>query len=277
MAIFPKEAPSLYVLGPVSLSRDGKRIAVELDRSPVVVKRGADSVVQESRSAIAVIDLVSSRMHVLASEKTDHRSPSLSADGRLIAFAASGGGERAVVVADMEAGTARSFDPGGEPVEVAISADGNTLAYSARSTNDLDLFAADLRAGTRHLISDRPGDDSLSSISADGTRVAFAGEVFGDREILLADLRAGTIRDISRREGKDDFPRISADGRRIVFSGLMGESRQLFFADVETGLVKTLSGSDAWDYGPSISGDGKKVLFISGGQIFGTVRFLQVD
>ncbi|MBN1419056.1 MAG: PD40 domain-containing protein [Planctomycetes bacterium] len=268
----PDDAPRWYAGGSPSLSRDGRRIAFETERRPIVLLRGS-----EPRSGIAVIDMASSRIHVLIAEDIGHRSPSLSADGRLLAFAASGGGKRAVAVADLETRRVRSFDPGGEPVDVVISGDGNTLAYSARGDDDLDLFAADLRTGTRRVISDRPGDDQMPSISSDGIRVAFAGEVSGDREILLADLGAGTIRDISRREGKDDFPRISADGRRIVFSGLVAEDRHIFVADLENGSVDDLSRLTSWDYGPSIAGDGRTVIFLSVHGFFAIVQFARVE
>ena len=102
-------------------------------------------------------------------------SPSVSGDGRYIAFAAAG----AVWVHDRQLRTTDRIEPGWDP---AISADGHHLAYVSTVQALANVFVLDRRTGTIQCVSrsrsgGRANGASLNPVvSADGRRVAFQSE-----------------------------------------------------------------------------------------------------
>jgi Tol biopolymer transport system component len=137
------------------------------------------------------------------------RNPSLSDDGRFVAFdstatnllgaGADTNGVRDVFVRDRQGATTSrvSVGPGGIEGDAisqvtAVSGDGRFVAFQSQATNLLepgsdsnaasDVFVRDLRAGTTSRVSVGPGgvqangDSFLTDISADGRFVAFDSE-----------------------------------------------------------------------------------------------------
>ncbi|MEW2048956.1 hypothetical protein [Streptomyces sp. NPDC005476] len=187
--------------------------------------------------------------------------PSISADGRYVAFASlardlvPGDTNRAddVFVRDRRTGvvTRVSVDSaGGQANNVSrnpsISADGRYVAFESSATNLVagdtnryrDVFVHDLQTGETTRVSvGRQGEQSDSesfhpSISADGRFVAFdspasnlvAGDTNDIHDVFVRDRQSGeTTRvsvDSNGRQGDDisQVPSISADGRYVAFS-----------------------------------------------------------
>ncbi len=198
----------------------------------------------------------------------DSSHPSMSADGRYVAFESD----------------ATNLDP-----------DSNDLVT--------DVFVRDLKTNTTILVSRAGGPtgavgDANSrdpSISADGHRVAFVSNADnldsdsddGVEDIFVRDLRANTTTLVSRATGPtgavadDDSgaPSISADGNHVAFDSVADDLdpesddaiRDVFFRDLQanaTTLVSRATGptgavGDGFSGGPSISADGSRVAFHS--------------
>jgi Tol biopolymer transport system component len=159
--------------------------------------------------------------------------PSLSADGRFVAFHSEAtnlvsgdtNGQFDVFVRDLQAGSTRrvSLGPRGAQgnrfsLNPAISGDGRVVAFQSDAgnlvpgdTNDAwDVFVRLLATGTTRRVSVGPGgaqvadgtDSGVPDISADGRFVAFtsrspdlvAGDENGDTDVFLHELRAGATR-----------------------------------------------------------------------------------
>jgi Tol biopolymer transport system component len=205
----------------------------------------------------------------------DSYSPSLSADGRYVAFQTeasnlnegpAGGG---LLVLDRQTGefsaVARSSD--GDPANdyatgLVISADGHTVAFYTAADNLVegdtqlcdngkwncrDVFVHDLLTGETALVSRNAngvgGDDDswTPSLSADGRYVAFASAA----DNLL--------------EGNPDSPPISGDMDRIYVHDR--QTGQTTLASVNSDGAPASSNSVSAS--PSISGDGQLVAFLS--------------
>jgi Tol biopolymer transport system component len=195
-------------------------------------------------------------------------APSLSADGRFVAFE---------------------------------SSDDNLVAGDRNQA--FDVFVRDLVAARTELISacapvlasqTPDGDSSLSdfSVSADGLRVAFWSEadnlvtndLNGLRDVFVRDLAADETILVSistngsAGDGLSSEPALSADGRYVAFSSyadnlVLGDSnnkQDVFVRDLQTGITSLVSvnqaGTSSANGGsasPVISSDGRFVLFQS--------------
>jgi Tol biopolymer transport system component len=246
--------------------------------------------------------------------------PSMSADGRYVAFLSSasdlvpgdGNGTEDVFVRDLVAGTTRRAsvdaeggDPDGYSTSPSISADGRYVAFASYATDIVpgdgngrpDVFVRDLVGGVSVRVSvDTGGGDPNAeswgpSVSADGRMVAFwsfasdlvPGDGNGEPDVFVRDLMAGsTVRASVDSDGGDanDFsslPSISDDGRFVAFSSgasdlviedANGEA-DVFVRDLVAEVTTRVSvdarggDPDSSSCCPSISGDGHYVTFRS--------------
>jgi Tol biopolymer transport system component len=214
--------------------------------------------------------------------------PSLSSDGRWVAFAS----------------TAPLSDPAAGPEHVESP---------VRQVYLRDLVTAKTILVSRPVRGSRPnGDSSVPSLSGDGRYVAFASEASnfsesdGNRgtDIFLFDRETGATKHISRAangstaSGTSANPAISGDGRYIAFqsdaANLVCASRCLqtqedinllwdaFVFDRLTGKTIRVSEDDLggwmeWSMGPSIDDEGKVVAFSSRHRIDGNDRRDDLD
>src|SRR4029079_18630653 len=185
-------------------------------------------------------------------------NPSLSADGRVIAYETSESkrGELDVWVADLRTGKATRA--GKNIYEPALSPDGRYLAY----TGGTDVFLRDLRTGATRRVSD--GREAWEPVVARGvTAVAYSS---GD-DVIVRDLRSGTTAKVPNAFE----PSLSADGRRVAFTTRGDQDTGVYVYDLDTGAT-TLASRASGTAGapaqgasghPSISADGRRVAFTS--------------
>ena len=180
-------------------------------------------------------------------------APSISADGRYVAFASTADNLSAedndpaadIFVRDLQTGAAtlvnRATGPTGAPGDrgaeaPAISGDGRFVAFASEADNlsdedtnaALDIFVRDLQTNTTTLVSrasgasGAPGDwrSEDPSISADGRFVAFSSiaqnlsdEDGSGADIFVRDLQANTTTLVSRASGAPGAP---ADGGSVA-------------------------------------------------------------
>jgi Tol biopolymer transport system component len=307
--------------GGPSISADGRYVAFSSFASDLVPGDGTNDMTD-----IFIRDLVAgttarASVDTGGGDPNDESiSPSISADGRYVAFGSSasdliqgdGNGWIDIFVRDLVGGTTvrASVDTeGGDPdsgsLSPSISADGRYVAFYSYA-DDLgwgggggftNVFVRDLVGATtvRASVDTEGGDPNSSSdspsISADGRYVAFSslasdlvqGDGNGDSDIFVRDLVAGTtIRASVDTEGGDpandsDSPSISADGRYVAFRSFAGDLvprddnhvSDIFVRDLVAGTTIRASvdteGNDADAYSSSLSigADGRYVAFDS--------------
>ncbi len=247
-------------------------------------------------------------------------TPSISADGRYVAFASlatnlvSGdtNGVEDIFVHDRQTGqtTRVSVASGGAQAngpsfDPSISADGRYVAFASFATNlasgdtndHRDIFVHDRQTGatTRVSVATGGGQANLASsdpsISADGRYVAFAslasnlvsGDTNNTGDIFVHDRQTGATTRVSIGPGGTQAnrgsiaPSISADGRYVAFhsdatnlvSGVTNGTTHIFVHDRQTGATTRVSVASDGTEGnsvsirPSISADGRYVAFQS--------------
>ncbi len=192
--------------------------------------------------------------------KDPHSSynPSLSADGRTLAYETSESrhGELAVWVADLRTGRAKQV--GRDIYEPSLSPDGRYLAF----TGGTDVFLRDLRTGLTQLVSD--GREAWEPVVArDGAAMAYSSGT----DVIVRDLRSGASATVANAFE----PSLSADGRRVAYTTRGDQDTGVYVYDLgtrATTLVSRASGAagapaQGGSGHPSISADGRRVAFTS--------------
>jgi Tol biopolymer transport system component len=239
------------------------------------VDPSADNLVSDDTNGVSdvfVRDLTSGRTSRISVDSRggqgngDSFSPSISADGRFVAFASD--------------------------ATTLVTGDYNRAG---------DVLIHDGRTGETSLVSVAPdgmsgnGDSFSPSISADGRFVAFVSEASnlvrhdtnGANDIFVHDRRSGHTTRVSvtfdgRQLNGDAYsPSISGDGRIIAFTTVAGNAvptdengaSDVFVHDRQTGRTVLVSAdqdgrlSDRGSFAPSLSADGRMVTFVTDGAL----------
>ncbi len=320
-----------------SISADGRYVAFHSFASNLVSgdTNGVADVFVHDRLASTTGRTTRVSRHSLGNEGNDDSfSPSISADGRYVAFYSDAGnlvsgdtnGDGDIFVHDRLASTTGrttrvsrhslgtqgndlSFDP-------SISGDGRYVAFASYAGNLVsgdtnakrDVFVHDRLASTtgrttrvsRHSLGTEGNGDSFElSISADGRYVAFqsfadnlvSGDTNGFRDVFVHDRLASTTGRTTRVSRHtlgteanlgSSSPSISADGRYVAFHAnasnlVSGDTNGVYDIfvhdrlDSTTGRTTRVSrhslGNESNDnsFNASISGDGRYIAFASSG------------
>ena len=262
-------------------------------------------------------------------------SPSISANGRFVAFvsAASGlvpgdtNGESDVFVHDRQTGTTErvSVDSAGDQgnggsASPSISADGRYVAFTSAANNfapgdaggGSDVFVRDREIAVTERVSGNSagnaadGSSEAPAISADGRFVAFQSKATNlvprdfnrDQDIFVHDRQTGVTERVSvdskgsQGDSGSSEPAISSDGRFVAFAsaarrlvpGDTNRRQDAFVHDRGTGSTERVSvdntGSQGNDYSglPAISADGRFITFwsLSGNLVPGETQVQRV-
>jgi LPXTG-site transpeptidase (sortase) family protein len=219
-----------------SISANGRYVAFESNASNLVAGDAngmSDIFVRDIQAGTTT--LVSVAFDGESMGNDDSYDPSISADGRYVAFYSSAAnlvtgdanGQSDVFVRDLQAGTTTriSVDTGGNDADnwssaPSISSDGRYVAFESAATDLVagdvngrnDIFLRDRTAGVTVLVSVGPGGVQANSgsygasISADGRTVAFAsyatnlvaGDTNANGDIFVRDLQAGATTLVSK-------------------------------------------------------------------------------
>ena len=217
-------------------------------------------------------------------------APSLSDDGKLIAFLSTGDWKRGEVFIDLWLGDAKTgkrikrlvkstFDPNYEELRLlysqsAFSPDGRLLAFTSQRKGKDVLNILDVKTRKRVRRLDLPVEGAVSpSWSPDGKRLVFSGNHGGITDLFMVDADGRNFRQLTDDRYGDLQPQWSPDGKTIAFASDRGEDTNidlLRFAfmrisllDVETGRIEELPNQRGLNINPVWAPDGKSIAFIS--------------
>ena len=217
-------------------------------------------------------------------------NPTISGDGRLVAFEAAGTGPGGLGVVVRDRATGRSqriaSPPGaGELSEPDLSPDGRAIAFTALGrfggTAISRVWVRDLASGAVRPASPARAEAYEADLSRDGRRVAMTVRSGpATTRVVVRDLRTGRERVVAPGAGDGlpdgasaSEPSVSHDGRRVAFvvRNVGDRDSRVFVRDLAAGttrLVSRASGSagapaDGASEHPAISGDGRRVAFAS--------------
>lgn len=232
------------------LSADGRFVAFETAAStfPLGKRVGQMSILVRDLRSGAVQRISHAGRPANAPTRTAF-NPSISDDGRLVAFEATDSGtggaasRNGLWVFDRETGTQRLIDEHGERGAAylpELTGDGTAVAYTAAGSaygGRTLVYLRDLATGARSVISRATGatgavassDAYEPSASRDGSVIAFTsrarnlGGAGGRSGVYVRDLASNTTRWVSRGVAGDAVePAVSADGRYVAFVARAG-------------------------------------------------------
>jgi Tol biopolymer transport system component len=263
-----------------SVSADGRYVAFESAEGNLnFAKRYGQMHVFVTDRVTGRTELASRGIYI----RNDHHSaynPSLSADGRVVAYetSESSRGELDVWVTDLRRGrSVRVPEPAGvasDLYEPSLSPDGRYLAFTALARGaggqrESHVYVRDLRAGRTVQVS--AAGEAWEPVLGDGGNVVAYTQ--GTR-VVVHDLRSGESVAVAPPDPSmtASEPSLSADGMRVAFTARgAGGATSVYLFDVATRRVELTSrasgagGPPALGASshPSLSADGTRVAFTS--------------
>jgi Tol biopolymer transport system component len=213
-------------------------------------------------------------------------NPSLSGDGRRLAFAAVGpDGHTAGWVRDMDTGATSiaaerpAGAPAGDAYGARLSADGHALVFAwvPRDGGASHVYVRDLDSGSTTIVDRSSGSNgevgngfaSQPAVSADGRWVAFSSSAtnLGDAShgvrVYVRDMQTAATQQVSRAgDGAAFEPAISADGRRIAYTASNAGRSLVLLRDLGARTTNVV-GRAGISFDASLSADGRLVAFAS--------------
>lgn len=187
-------------------------------------------------------------MNRLTVNTTEEISPSVTANGGMLAFASGDGIEimlangsgRQVVVPSTEQYS--DLCP-------AISPDGSQIAFLSNRGGNYEIWLYDRSsAALRRLTT---GAAALGGLnwSADGAQIAFATAATNSKlsGIAIANAATGSFRVLT--ESNDFNPSLSSRGDRLLFTSMRGGDSEIYLMNVATGAVERLTATPGLDDG----------------------------
>ena len=217
-------------------------------------------------------------------------APSLSNDGKQIAFLSNGKIARGEVFIDLWLGDGETgkritqlvkstVDPQFEELRLlysqsAFSPDGKLLAFTAQHHGHDVLYLMDIK--TRKTI--RRFEFKLEGMtgpswSPDGTRLVISGNSGGVTDLYMLDADGRSVHRLTNDKFGDLQPQWSPDGNEIAFSSDRGPGADLALLrfprwsiatlNVRSGIVTVLPGQRGLNTNPQWSPDGKSIAYVS--------------
>jgi Tol biopolymer transport system component/tRNA A-37 threonylcarbamoyl transferase component Bud32 len=190
------------------------------------------------------------------------RSPSLSRDGRLLAFERS----RQIWTANADGSDARQV--AGVPAQFygldrqpALSPDGRAIVFfTAGAGPNGDLWIVPASGGEARRLTSDLREVSAPVWTPDGRRIVFSSARAGSRTLWQMPVDGGEPEPLTTGSGDDDEPEISADGTRLIYANVK-RKWSLRVRDAASVEPRTLTEKHTELLYPSFSPDGTRIVF----------------
>ena len=191
-------------------------------------------------------------------------NPSLSPDGRRVAFESGRDGNFEIYAMDVDGGNpVRLTTHPASDRDPAWAPDGSRIAFATARDGDFEIYVMDADGANPTRITHHPGTDSAPAWSPDGNRLAFNSDRDGAFDIFVLDLAGGMPVNLTGDTGDDFSPAWSPDGGRIAFSSNRTSTAfgDIFVMNADGTGVLALTTDDDLNRDPIWSPDGSSVLY----------------
>ncbi len=164
------------------------------------------------RSSVAYFDFQARQYGAFATIHSDPSEPSISHDGKMLAFLSNG----ALYVSDGR--TDRLLHTPAPAHDPAFAPGDRELLFVATSTTQSQVVRIDLATGNSAVLVSSPGDLASPSVSPDRTALAWASRQTGAWQIWTTALTSGREVQLTGGRCNSTSPAWTLDSRAIVFS-----------------------------------------------------------
>jgi hypothetical protein len=190
-------------------------------------------------------------------------APSLSPDGRRIAFVSDRDGNPEIYVMRISDGGIQRLtsNPMRADTDPAWSPDGRRIAYASGTGGELDVYVMNADGSAKRGVVVAPGDDAEPAWSPDGEQIAFASNRQGNYDLWLAALGGGEPTQLTADPSDEREPAWSPDGTRLAFVTNRDGNDELYTVNVSGLDPRRLTADVAADRDPAWSPDGRRIAF----------------
>ena len=179
---------------------------------------------------------------LVAASSSFEVDPSLSPDGRRLAFGSGRSGHVAIWVAAADGSEARQLTHNTQrwPGSPAWSPDGRWIAFDSSEVGDeVHIWTIDAEGGTPNQITSGPGSQTVPRWSHDGQWIYFSNHHDGMRNIWRVRATGGQLEQVTRT-GSGFVGYEFGDGRSLLYQPANGDSALLLKDLTGTAAPKTL-------------------------------------
>ena len=248
-------------------------------------------------------------MMTFTAKYTDDYSPSISPDGKWLAFASNRLQNAELYIMDLKTRSLRQLTHTDELDEYmpAFSPDGKSLAFVTERTrggmmlppvqasgsdpSSAAIYLMDIDGRNQRPLIDIDGAQRAPVFSPDGQSIAFEskaptdgnesapGDVDNNDTLEIYIIRTdGTNKtQLTHNDVDDGHPTWAPDGKRIAFTSMVGDIYQIAIVGVAGGKAKQLTFSNASHYQPTFSPDGKRIIYVSNAHNHYTLWMMDAD
>lgn len=208
---------------------------------------------------IYLVDLINGQKSPLVTEGSFNASPTLSPDGRHIAFARTfPGGNIEIVIADRSGGNLqRITNSRGIDTNPSWSPTGRQIAFTSARSGSPQIYMMDAEGTNVRRVSPGGKYNDGAAWSPDGKRIAYAQRAGTDRfDIVVVDVITGEKRQLTSGPASHETPSFSPDGLKIALASKYGSgvgATQIYVMDDDGSNAQRLT-SDGNNLSPSWSG-----------------------
>ena len=219
---------------------------------------------RSGKKEVYVADYDGSNARQLTHDGVISVHPSISPDGRRIAYTGYQSGYPDVYVIDLASGarnrivnfpgtnSGASFSPDGGRIALSVSKDGNPELYTVSASG----------GGARRLTHTR-GVESGPTWSPSGDEIIYSSDNGGSPQLYRISASGGSGQLISTGHGYCTEPSWSPDGKKIAFNVRGGGEFQVAIADLGGGSHIVSSGEN-----PAWGADSRHIIFTQGGALY---------
>ena len=210
----------------------------------------------------------------LTFQQKRYATPSLSYDGKRVAFSSADGRSRDydIFVMDIQSREQRQVTFAGSlDIHPSWAPDGSRIVFASDAGGVFNLYTVDANGENRTRLTNSSGDDIQPDWSPDGRKIVFASDqASAVHQVYWLNPRTGRQKQLTQINLGIDYPRWSPDGTKIAFYSAVRDrkrwpdgSRQIWQVSADGTGLKSLITDGEFNDEPVISHDLKRIAFKS--------------
>jgi TolB protein len=219
---------------------------------------------RSGKKEVYVADYDGSNARQLTHDGVISVHPSISPDGRRIAYTGYQSGYPDVYVIDLASGARnRIVNFPGTNSGASFSPDGGRIALSVSKDGNPELYTVSAGGGGARRLTHTRGVESGPTWSPSGDEIIYSSDNGGSPQLYRISASGGSGQLISTSHGYCTEPNWSPDGKKIAFNVRGGGEFQVAIADLGGGSHIVSSGEN-----PAWGADSRHIIFTQGGALY---------